>query len=233
MYTSKKKILRNTLLTLLFASLPLGSAIAAAPPQTESLGKTLTTAQAAETDAETETEVVQDQEIEIEQAPETKETLQGDRRFAGIVKSFDGETLVVRQDDGSCETLTVAPEVLGDLNLTKGSLVIVERKDAQVTSLQRPEVSQTIDGVVTEMVDDQVTLKLANGETEGTTIAPETAKRLGLAPGVPLRVTTYEGVPTTRVCLGERPRSQPPVVAPPPPPAAVPVTPTEPVRALW
>lgn len=233
MYRSKKKILRNTLLTLLFASLPLGSAIAASPSQTESLGKTSTTAQAVETDAETEIGVVQDQEVEVEQTPATEKSLKGDRRFAGVVKSFNGETLVVRLDDGSCETLTVAPEVLGDLNLTKGSLVVVERKDALVTKLQQPKVEQTMSGVVTNIVDDQVTVKLPNGETEGTTIAPETAKRLGLAPGVPINVTTYAGIPTTKVCLGERPRSQPPVVAPPPPPAAVPVTPTEPVRALW
>lgn len=171
-------------------------------------------------------------ELKLSQADSRSQPTQTQpaQRVAGIVQSFKGETLVLRLADGTCQTFTVTSEVLGNRPLRKGNLVVVNTDTSQgiITQLETPATEETIDGVVTAIVEDQVTLQLPSGETEGTTIAPETIARLGLKPGVPIRVTTYEGIPVTRVCLGERPRPPAPVIAPPPAPE-----PPPPVRALW
>lgn len=168
---------------------------------------------------------------QLSQASRRSRTTQAQRaqRVAGIVHSVNDETLVLRLADGTCQTFTMTSQVLGNRALRKGTLVIVNTDTAQrVTRIETPAADETIAGVVSAIADDQVTVQLPNGETQETTIPPETVARLRLQPGVPVVITTYEGVPVTRVCLGERPRPQPLVT--PPPPAPVP---PPPVPALW
>lgn len=152
------------------------------------------------------------------------------RNTVGLVKSLSGKTLELRLADGTCRKFTVEPNVLGSLNPRRGTLVALDaNNNGLVTGLQLAEVDRTIHGTVTNVVDDQVTLRLPDNQTETTKVAPETAARLNLAPGVPLSVTSYRGTASTRICVGK---------AVPTPPVALPlttpvVTPQPPVRALW
>jgi len=164
------------------------------------------------------------------QAPNPSQNQAQRDRIAGIVHALNGETLVLRLADGTCQTLTVPSQVLGNRTLRKGTLVVVNTDTAQrVTRLETPAADKTIAGVVSAIADDRVTIQLPNGTTEETIIPPATVARLRLQPGVPVVVTTYEGIPVTRVCLGERPRPQPPVMTPPPPAPE----PPPPIPALW
>lgn len=167
----------------------------------------------------------------VTQAP-VKPSIQaalGSHNTVGLVKSLSGKTLELRLADGTCQKFTVEPDVLGSLNPRRGTLVALNaNNNRQVTGLQLAEVDRTIHGTVTNVVDDQVTLQLPNNKTEITRIAPETTARLGLAPGVPLSVTSYRGTASTRICVGKA------VPTPPVIPLTTPVvTPQPPVRALW
>lgn len=156
--------------------------------------------------------------------PETQSALSS-RNTVGLVKSLNGKTLELRLADGTCRKFAVEPNVLGSLNPRRGTLVALDTNNSgSVTGLQLAEVDRTIHGTVTSIVDDQVTLRLPNNQTETTRVAPETAARIGLAPGVPLSVTSYRGTASTRVCVGK---------AQVPPPAALPPVEAPPVRALW
>ncbi len=153
------------------------------------------------------------------------------RNTVGLVKSLSGKTLELRLADGTCRKFTVEPDVLGSLNPRRGTLVALNAdNNGLATGLQLAEVDRTIHGTVTSVVDDQVTLRLPNNQTETTRVAPETAARLGLAPGVPLSVTSYRGTTNTRICMGKAVPT--PSVAPLPLVTPV-VTPQPPVRALW
>lgn len=158
------------------------------------------------------------------------------RNVTGIVNSFRGNTLDLRLADGTCKTFSVEPSTLSSQSLRKGTLVTFDTDaNRRVTRIQQPEVAETINGVVTKIANDQVTLRLPNGQTRTTVVAPATAQRLKLAPGVPIATTLYRGTSLTKVCV--RALDIAPVAAVPVPVAPPLAPPTfkapQPVRALW
>lgn len=212
-YRLRKRILTATALSLFLAGLPLYPALAQHHPNDSEQAAQQSRAKPKLSQASNRSQKTQAQPAQI----------------AGIVHALKDETLVLRLADGTCQTFTVTSQVLGNRTLRKGTLVVVSTDNAQrVTRVETPAADETIAGVVSAIADDQVTIQLPNGETDETLIPPETIARLRLKPGVPVVVTTYEGIPVTRVCLGERPRPQPPVMPPPPAPE-----PPPPVPALW
>lgn len=161
-------------------------------------------------------------------------------KMVGFVKSVEGETIEVRMANGECQRFTLRPELVASSNLRPGSLVAFNaNSDGVIATIETPVAEQTYSGVVQTIENDSVTLALDGGETYTTIIPAQTATRMNLAPGTSLSVTTYQGVPTTRICLGtvfkELP-VQPVTIEEPPvfvrPPAPV-TQPPVPVRALW
>jgi len=158
------------------------------------------------------------------------------RNVTGIVNSFQGNTLDLRLANGTCKTFSVEPSTVDSQRLRKGTLVTFDADaNRRVTRIQQPEVAETINGVVTKIANDQVTLKLPNGQTRTTVVAPATAQQLKLAPGVPITATLYRGTSLTKICV--RALDIPPVAAAPVPVVQPPVPPAfkapQPVRALW
>jgi hypothetical protein len=162
-------------------------------------------------------------------------------RIVGVVKSYNNNTLELRDVTGASQPYTVDPSAVGSLNLRPGTMVAVDANpEGQVQSVEMAEVDQSYSGVVTGVNEDTVTLQLPDGQTTTTIVAPETQSRLGLTRGTPLKVTTFRGTSATKVCIGQKPA--PVVEAPPPLPAGgaeqVPLPEPPPVlpqvpEALW
>lgn len=157
-------------------------------------------------------------------------------KVAGFVQSVNGDTIELRLANGECEQFTLQPGVVAAANLRPGSLVTLDTdKNNTVTKIDAPVAEQTISGVISTIDADSVTLNLPNNETYTTSIPVETIVRMNLAPGSPLLVTTYQGIPTVRICPGailpQPAPPQPPIVREVPPPPVV--VPPPPVRALW
>ena len=158
------------------------------------------------------------------------------RNVTGIVNSFQGSTLDLRLADGTCKTFSVEPSTVGSQRLRKGTLVTFDADaNRRVTRIQQPEVAETINGIVTKIANDQVTLRLPNGQTRTTVVAPATAQQLKLVPGVPIATTLYRGTSLTKICV--RALDIPPVAAAPVPVVQPPIPPAfkapQPVKALW
>ncbi|MEO0373892.1 MAG: hypothetical protein AAF329_04560 [Cyanobacteria bacterium P01_A01_bin.17] len=160
----------------------------------------------------------------------------------GLVQSIDSQALQVRQADGTTQVYPLGEGVTAPENVGPGDLIVFDtNRKGVVKSLQPPVEDQVVEGTVERIEGDQVTF-LPDGGTAplSTTVAPETASRLGIAEGERVRVTQYAGIGTTRVCALPAPvvEAPPPEVAPPIPfggAAPPPVDPPAPVPipALW
>ncbi|MBW4621350.1 MAG: hypothetical protein KME17_18570 [Cyanosarcina radialis HA8281-LM2] len=161
-------------------------------------------------------------------------------RIVGVVKSYNNNTLELRDVSGASQPYTVDPSAVGSLNLRPGTMVAVDaNQEGQVQSVEMAEVDRTYTGVVREINQENVTLELPDGQTTTTVISPETRSRMGITTGTPLNLTTFRDTTATKVCIGQRPA---PVVEAPPalpsggveqplpePPPVLPPTPS----ALW
>jgi molybdopterin-binding protein len=161
-------------------------------------------------------------------------------KVVGIVKSYNNNTLELRDVTGGSQPYTLKSNAVGSLNLRQGMMVSLDTdQEGAVSAVEMAEIDQSYTGVITGINEETVTLQLPDGQTTTTIIAPETAARMGLSRGVPLKVTTFRGTTATKVCIGQRPA---PVVEAPPPlptggfepiPQEVPPPLPERPRALW
>jgi hypothetical protein len=143
-------------------------------------------------------------------------------RVVGVVKSYNNNTLELRDVTGASQPYNVDPSAVGSLNLRPGTMVAVDANpEGQVQSVEMAEVDQNYTGVVRNINQETVTLELPDGQTTTTVIAPETQARMGIRPDTPLKVTTFRGTSATKVCIGQRPA--PVVEAPPELPQGAPV----------
>lgn len=155
----------------------------------------------------------------------------------GIVRSASGGTLDVRMLDGTSKQITVPESLMTSAGgLQRGSLVGFDTDaSGNVTTLQPPEVDKTIDGTVSAIDGDQVTVVSSTGESMTTSIETATIARMGLVPGKGLTVTTYKNSWVTKVCCKETPApvAPPPVVPTPGGAGDLPPAKTFPGTGLW
>jgi molybdopterin-binding protein len=151
----------------------------------------------------------------------------------GIVQSVSGDKVEMSLGSGVTESYTVPPEALKGMTLRDGMFVqLTADSKGNVQEVQPPEVEKVINGVVSSIDGDQVTLQLPDGSTETTTVSPQTATQMNLANGSPIVVTTYKGTVATKICPGAV-AAQPAPIAPPAPvpePIAAPEPAPEPIR---
>jgi molybdopterin-binding protein len=151
----------------------------------------------------------------------------------GIVQSVTGDKVEMSLGSGVTESYTVPPEALKGMTLRDGMFVqLTADSKGNVQEVQPPEVEKVVNGVVSSIDGDQVTLQLPDGSTETTTVSPQTATQMNLANGSPIVVTTYKGTAATKICPGAV-AAQPAPVAPPAPvpePIAAPEPAPEPIR---
>jgi hypothetical protein len=119
----------------------------------------------------------------------------------GIVKSVNGNQLEIKLPDGQIQ-LYEAPPSFSTSSLTPGSFVqaTLDPTGKTIQDIKIPSVSKVLSGVIKTVNGEEVTLELADGTTEVTTINEATAERMNLTPGVPLTVTSYTGIPETKLC---------------------------------
>ena len=146
----------------------------------------------------------------------------------GLVRSYQGNTLQVRGLDGSFRSYTLTPEMAASLNLTSGELVSFDSDDSgQITRLQPPVVESVLEGTVSSIEGELVTVTSPSGRSVTTPVPYATISRLDIAPGKELMVIQYEGTWATKICC-------PPVAAVPPPPIGGGELPPEvPIQGLW
>ncbi len=159
----------------------------------------------------------------------------------GIVRSVSNGTLDVRLLDGTSKQLTISePLASATSGLKRGDLIGFDTDSSGgLTKLQPPEVDRVIEGTVSTIDGNQVTVKTATGESITTPVETATINRMALAPGSQLKVTTFKNTWATKICGA--------ITPPPPPVTNVPVEPTTPIptggavappppaptRALW
>lgn len=185
---------------------------------------------------ETETVIALNQGTDTSQA-KTVTAASSNQTIPGIINSSNGSNVEIKLADGTSQKYQLNPNLVNSPNIRKGAFVALSVDGNQVVQEVQPaEVEKTLEGTVREIVGSQVTIELPNGQLETTTVAPAVSARMGLAPGVPLMVTYYRGISSTKLCFGKTtppPISLPPVIEPPaiiPPPA---VKAPPPVPALW
>ncbi|MGB3206556.1 MAG: hypothetical protein WBB28_16335 [Crinalium sp.] len=189
---------------------------------------------------ETETLIALDPGKDISQT-QTVTPASLNQNVPGIISSSNGTTVQIKLADGTSQNYQLNPNLVNSSNIRRGAFVaLLVDENKVVQEVQPAEVEKTLEGVVREVVGSQVTLELPNGQLETTAVAPAVSARMGLAPGVPLIVTSYRGIGSTKLCFGKT--TPPPVsITPPPvmpnppvgggePPAIKPPTP---IPALW
>jgi hypothetical protein len=157
----------------------------------------------------------------------------------GLVRSVGNGMVEVRSLDGTAKQLTI-PSTLASSGsgLQPGSLVGFDTDASGVVSRLEPAtVEREVQGTISSINGDQVTLLTSSGETFTTAVDTATIARLGLVPNKELKVTTYAGTWATKICCTETPApvSTIPIVpapAPMPQGGGVPVAP-QPIRGLW
>jgi hypothetical protein len=159
----------------------------------------------------------------------------------GIVRSVSNGTLDVRLLDGTSKQLTISESLAASTSQLKRGDLIGFDTDASggLTKIQPPEVDKTIEGTVSAIDGNQVTVKTASGESITTPIETGTINRMALAPGSQLKVTTFKDTWATKICGAVTPPPPPvsnvPVETPTPIPIGGATTPPapKPVTGLW
>jgi hypothetical protein len=150
----------------------------------------------------------------------------------GLFRSASNGVLEVRLLDGTSQQLTVPSNLAGSASgLQQGSLVGFDRDaSGNLTRLEPAEVDRTVEGTISSIDEDMVTIQSSSGETMTTPIDTATISRLNLVPGKGVKVTSHKGTWATTVCCVEAP---PAPVTPQPPSGGGTVQPPTPTRALW
>ena len=168
-----------------------------------------------------------------ETTAQTETTASLNQNVPGIINSFNGTSVEMKLADGTFKSFQLSPDLVIPSTMAKGAFVNLRvNKDQIVQEVQPAEVESTIEGTVREINGSQVTMESADGSLTTTTVAPEVAKRMGLAQGTRLVVTSYRGIGSTKLCFGKTtPVALPPVRQQTPPPKPTPrrIAP----RALW
>lgn len=161
--------------------------------------------------------------------------------IVGLVKSYEGNNLLLRLSDGSDRSYPIEPTATGSDRIRQGAFVSLDMDpQGQIKTVDTAEVDRVYEGTISKIEAEQVTVDLEDGTTYTTIISPATVARMGLESGSPLKVTTYKGTTATLLCLGQKatPIAAPIPIAPPPEPVGggeltpVPALPPQP-RALW
>lgn len=188
---------------------------------------------------ETETLIALNQGTDISQT-QTVTPASLNQNVPGIISSSNGTNVQIKLADGTSKNYQLNSNLVNSPNIRKGAFVaLLVDENNVVQEVQPAEVEKTLEGIVREVVGSQVTLELPNGQLETTSVAPAVSARMGLAPGVPLIVTSYRGIGSTKLCFGKTtppPISLPPVIPNQPPvgggePPAI--EPPKPIPALW
>lgn len=170
------------------------------------------------------------------------------QNFSGIITSSNGTSMEVKLGDGSFRNFEFNPNLLNSPNIAKGAFVKLSVDENQIVQeVQVAEVEKTLEGTVRDVVGSQVMMELDDGTMETTTVAPAVSARMGIAKGVRLMVTSFQGIGATKLCFGKA--TPPPVTVSITPPVVVPEPPTrigggepepikppkfrKPVPALW
>ena len=167
-----------------------------------------------------------------ETTAQTETTASLTQNVPGIINSFNGTSVEMKLADGTFKSFQLSPDLVIPSTMAKGEFVNLRVKDQIVQEVQPAEVESTIEGTVREINGSQVTMESADGSLTTTTVAPEVAKRMGLAQGTRLVVTSYRGIGSTKLCFGKTtPVALPPVRQQTPPPKPTPRP--RAVPALW
>ncbi len=157
----------------------------------------------------------------------------------GLVRSMANGMVEVRSLDGTSKQLTVPSTLTSSASgLQPGSLVGFDTDAAGgLARIEPATVEREVQGTISSINGDQVTLLTSSGETFTTAIDTATIARLGLVPSKALKVTTYAGTWATKICCTETPApvsTIPIVPAPRPMPqgGGMPLAPV-PVRGMW
>jgi hypothetical protein len=150
----------------------------------------------------------------------------------GLVRSASNGALEVRLLDGTSKQLTVPSNLAGSASgLQQGSLIGFDQDAAgNLTRLEPAEVDRTVEGTISSIDEDMVTVQSSSGETMTTSIDTATIARLNLVPGKGVKVTSHKGTWATTVCCVEAP---PAPVTPQPPSGGGTIQAPTPTRALW
>jgi hypothetical protein len=150
----------------------------------------------------------------------------------GLVRSASDGVLEVRLLDGTSKQLTVPSNLAGSASgLQQGSLIGFDQDaSGNLTRLEPAEVDRTVEGTISSIDEDMVTVQSSSGETMTTSVDTATIARLNLTPGKGVKVTSHKGTWATTVCCVEEP---PAPVTPQPPSGGGTVQPPTPTRALW
>jgi hypothetical protein len=150
----------------------------------------------------------------------------------GLVRSASNGALEVRLLDGTSKQLTVPSNLAGSASgLQQGSLIGFDQDAAgNLTRLEPAEVDRTVEGTISSIDEDMVTVQSSSGETMTTSIDTATIARLNLVPGKGVKVTSHRGTWATTVCCVEAP---PAPVTPQPPSGGGNIQAPTPTRALW
>jgi hypothetical protein len=157
----------------------------------------------------------------------------------GLVRSMANGMVEVRSLDGTSKQLTIPSALTSSASgLQPGALVGFDT-DASggLTRIEPATVGREVQGTISSINGDQMTLLTSSGETFTTAVNTATIARLGLVPNMELKVTTYAGTWATKICCVETPApisTIPIVPAPTPMPqgGGMPVPPV-PIRGLW
>ncbi len=157
----------------------------------------------------------------------------------GLVRSMSNGMVEVRSLDGTSKQLTIPSALASSTSgLRPGSLVGFDTDaSGSVARIEPATVEREVQGTISSINGDQVTLLTSSGETFTTAVDTATIARLGLVPSKELKVTTYAGTWATKICCVETPApvsTIPMVPAPTPMPqgGGMPVAPV-PIRGLW
>ncbi len=150
----------------------------------------------------------------------------------GLVRSASNGVLDVRLLDGTSQQLTVPSNLSGSASgLQQGSLIGFDRDaSGNLTRLEPAAVDRTVEGTISAIDEDMVTVQSSSGETMTTSIDTATIARLNLVPGKGVKVTSHKGTWATTVCCVEAP---PAPVTPQPPGGGGTIQAPTPTRALW
>jgi hypothetical protein len=150
----------------------------------------------------------------------------------GLVRSASNGVLEVRLLDGTSQQLAVPSNLAGSASgLQQGSLIGFDRDaSGNLTRLEPAEVDRTVEGTISAIDEDMVTVQSSSGETMTTSIDTATIARLNLTPGKGVKVQSHKGTWATTVCCVETP---PAPVTPQPPSGGGTIQAPTPTRALW
>lgn len=114
------------------------------------------------------------------------------QRLIGKVASLQGSTLTLMLPNGTTKSFLVDPHAFGQMRPLRGKSVAIESSDGTRANTV-VDADQTIDGSVTGMTKDSVTLRLPNGKTQTLSVAGAALAHMNLKPGTHVRVTSHDG----------------------------------------